>query len=411
MSCFSAADILLPDFHKVDGEKWACIACDQFTSEAKYWEDLDAFVGDAPSALRIILPEYYLGEGDDARIAAIHRTMKNYEKDLLVCHKDAMIYLERTQPDGRVRRGLIGKIDLETYDYRRDAHSLVRATEATVLSRIPPRVRIREGARLEAPHVMLLVDDPADRLISPLAAGKAEMAPAYSFPLAAGGGSVEGRFLTEAQKKAVLAALDRLAGNGDDPFLFAVGDGNHSLASAKAYYDALKEKLGDAAKDHPARYALVEVVNIHDAALTFEPIYRILFGLDPDVFLTDFAAYAAENPGALEITVVSTKNGKTEEHLFRLSDRVHPLPVGVLQKYLDEYLASHPEAKIDYIHDESSLRALAGKEGAIGFLFAGMSKAELFPAVRAGGSLPRKTFSMGVSRDKRYYIEARALEK
>lgn len=416
--CFSPADILLPDFSRTEGSTWAVIACDQFTSEPEYWEEAARTVGDAPSALRLILPECYLGERAE-RVPAINREMRALlDSDFFKTHEDAVLYLERTCPDGRVRRGLIGKIDLECYGYGATDTLPIRSTEGTVLERIPPRVEIRRDAPLELPHVMLLIDDAECRVIEKIAAAT-EGPVLYDFDLMAGGGHVRGMRLTAAECEAIDAELCRLAspeeqerkyGRPSPAFLFAVGDGNHSLASAKATYEELKSVIGaEAAARHPARYALVEVVNLHDTALDFEPIYRVVMGADTEDLLGAFAAYtAAEGDAALgrqEFTVIAG----TDERMLTLP-ATHVQPVGTLQRFLDAYVASHPEVEIDYIHDEASLRALAARPGSIGFLFRGMEKVDLFPAVAAEGPLPRKTFSMGHARDKRYYLDARRIK-
>ncbi len=407
--CFSAADILLPDFSDTDGSKWACIACDQFTSEPEYWAETEKTVGDAPSTLRMILPELYLGEGDEARIEDIHAAMDGYKGNLLSLHKDSMIYLRRTCPTGKVREGLVGKIDLEAYDYRAGSVSPVRATEGTVLSRIPPRVRVRRGAALEAPHVMLLIDDTADSVMN-IARG-AEGVTAYDFDLMQGGGHVTGTFLPASAQEKVCAALAALAEGREEPLHFAVGDGNHSLASAKAYYEELKTSLGEEAKNHPARYALVEVVNIHSDALVFEPIYRVVFGADRADLLSAMAAFAAaQGAGETQTVEVVYKNGEICKESFTFAHGAHSLTVGTLQMFLDEYVKTHEGVEVDYIHDEESLLALSSREGAVGFLFEGMSKSELFSAVEKDGALPRKTFSMGSAREKRYYLECRAIK-
>ncbi len=415
--CFSPADILLPDFTRTDGEKWAVIACDQFTSEPEYWEEAARFVGDAPSALSLILPECYLSERGE-RVGAINAAMAALsEGDFFNEHKGAVLYLERTCPDGRVRRGLIGKIDLECYGYGATDTLPIRATEGTVLDRIPPRMEIRRDAPLELPHVMLLIDDREGRVIEGIAAGT-KGDEVYRFPLMAGGGAVRGVRLTDNEVAAIDEELCRLSSpeeqkakyGAEGPcLLFAVGDGNHSLATAKAIYEELKTKIGaEAAARHPARYALCEVVNLHDAALDFEPIFRVVMNTEPEALLSAFAAFAEKHGDASlpkqEFTAV-TKCGRRTLSLPAL----HVQPVGTLQAFLDDYLKSHPKCEVDYIHDESSLCALAEKENSIGFLFRGMEKADLFPAVAASGPLPRKTFSMGHARDKRYYLEARRI--
>lgn len=406
---FSAADILLPDFEKTEGSRWSVIACDQFTSENEYWEETEKTVGDAPSALRLILPELYLGKNDGERIDAIHKAMDDYKKNVLKVHKDSMIYLRRTCPTGKVREGLIGKIDLEAYDYNKGATTPVRATEGTVLSRIPPRVKVRRGASLELPHVMLLVDDAENRLFSLLGEKRGERA--YAFPLMQGGGAVEGFFVSNEVQEAALSVLDGLG--GQDGLVFAVGDGNHSLASAKAYYEEIKASLGEEkAKNHPARYALAEIVNIHSEALVFEPIYRVVFGANKDDLLSEMKKFADAQSGdipAQSVTVVYQEKSEECKEVFAFPVGAHTLTVGTLQIFLDEYIKKNEGVEVDYIHDESSLLSLASREGAVGFLFDGMKKEELFSAVAHDGALPRKTFSMGVAREKRYYLEAREI--
>ena len=406
---FSAADILLPDFEKTNGTKWSVIACDQFTSEAEYWEETEKTVGDAPSALRLILPELYLGKNDGGRIDAIHTAMDDYKATVLKKHKDSMIYLRRTCPTGKVREGLVGKIDLEAYDYNKGAKTPIRATEGTVLERIPPRVKVRRGASLELPHVMLLIDDAENRLFSLLGEKRGERA--YAFPLMQGGGAVEGFFVSNEVQEAALSVLDGLS--GQDGLVFAVGDGNHSLASAKAYYEEIKASLGEEkAKNHPARYALAEIVNIHSEALVFEPIYRVVFGADRADLLREMKAFAEAQKGktlAQSVEVVYAEDGEERKEKFTFPVGAHTLTVGTLQIFLDEYVKTHEGVEIDYIHGEDSLRALAKKEGAIGFLFDGMRKDELFRTVICDGALPRKTFSMGIAREKRYYLEAREI--
>jgi hypothetical protein len=414
--CYKSADILLPDFTKVDAEKWAVVACDQFTSEPHYWEAAKKAVGDAPSTLNIILPEVYLNETKE-RIPAINATMEEYFSDLLVSHPDSMIYTERVQSDGTTRRGIVMAIDLEAYDFTKGASSLIRATEATVIERIPPRVAIRKDAPIELPHVMLLIDDPDKAVIEPLSA---ENCPeiAYDTPLMLGGGSIVGRFLSDDAKASVEKALDALITPeamakryGDAslaPLMFAVGDGNHSLATAKTIYENLKAELGDKALDSPARYALIEVVNIHDEAMKFEPIYRVAFNVDPDELLSELTKYLDTLDGSAEEQKIEYFCKNASGTLIAKTP-VRQLTVGTLQDFLDIYVASHKGASIDYIHGESSVKSLI-TESSIGFIFSGMSKSELFKTVIYDGALPRKTFSMGHAEDKRYYLECRKIK-
>lgn len=395
--CFTPADILLP---KGNFEKWSVIACDQYTSEPEYWQNAERIVADAPSALRVILPEAYLDEKTPERIEKVNSTMQQYiNSDLLECHENALIYIERVQSDGKVRHGIIGKIDLESYDYRKGASAAIRATEETVLERIPPRVRIRENAPLELPHVMLLIDDPEKTVIEPIKAVKDGFTPLYNFDLMQNGGHISGWKLDAQSAENVINALCRLE-EKNDGLLFCVGDGNHSLASAKACYEKDPNPKN--------RYALVEFVNIHDAALQFEPIYRVVFGIEPNTAIDAFVSacggeYTGE--GAQKFTCV-WNSGSREISVKGTSK----LCVGTLQSFLDAYIKEHTQVRIDYIHGEDSVKKLCRAENTVGFLFDGMRKDELFPAVFTDGSLPRKTFSMGHADDKRFYLEARKIK-
>lgn len=392
------ADILLP---KDNFEKWAVIACDQYTSEQKYWEETEHIVGSAPSTLRITLPEIYLDDNTDERIARINSTMKEYlSSDVFEVNKDAMIYVERMSSNGKVRRGIVGVIDLEDYDYNKGSHSLIRATEQTVLERIPPRVKIRRDAALELPHVMLLVDDPSLTVIEPIAKVKDSLKKAYDFDLMQGGGHITGYFTSSALQQQIGEALNAIIADKDDKLMFAVGDGNHSLATAKECYNLTKSP--------DARYALVEVVNIHDESIEFEPIYRVLFNVDADKFIDEVKTALGEDYSGNDAQVIeyvsAAKSGKIS------AKPSSKLPVGTLQAFLDKYLAEHKEVKIDYIHGENVVYDLCKQENVVGFIFEGMKKSELFDAIKHDGSLPRKTFSMGNACDKRYYIEARKIK-
>lgn len=414
---FLPADILLPDFERFSGTAWSVVACDQYTSEPEYWQDVAGKVGDEPSALNLILPEVYLNESE-TRVPAINATMEQYEKEVLLRHPNSMIYLERTQSNGKVRRGLLGAIDLEQYDYNSGSCSLIRATEGTVLERIPPRLAVRRNAALEIPHVMLLIDDPERTVIEPIADRAETLETAYAFPLLQKSGAVVGRFVDSVGIGRITNALEKLIaperirtryGEGVAPLLFAVGDGNHSLATAKAAYEEIKAEHGNSALFHPARFALVEVVNLHDEALHFEPIYRVMFNVDPDDVLAELERYSFELNGS----------AKPQQARFLSAGRrgtIHfgapaeQLVVGTLQTFIDGYLAMHPEASVDYIHGTKSVEALAMRERSVGFLFSGMEKSELFGAVMHDGALPRKTFSMGAAADKRFYLECRRIK-
>ena len=396
MKHFTPADILLP---KKDFDKWAVVACDQYTSEPDYWNDVESIVGSAPSALRIILPEIYLSDDNSERVNAINKTMQEYlDGDVFDLHEDSMIYVER-ESGGSIRRGIVGLIDLEDYDYRKGADSAIRATEATVLERIPPRVQIRKDAPLEMPHILLLIDDPSKSVIEPLAEQKDGFEQAYGFELMKKGGHIDGYFLPDDVITRVQDALEALIADKDDKLLFAVGDGNHSLATAKECYNLSHDPL--------ARYALVEVVNIHDDSIQFEPIYRVLFNVDAEDFIEKFSAYT-DSKGSMNYQDFEYITAECSGELKVKSTA--KLPVGTLQGFIDRYMKDNPEVKIDYIHGKDVVRNLCAQKNTLGFIFEGMGKDELFPAITADGSLPRKTFSMGHAEDKRYYIEARKIK-
>ena len=400
------ADILLPDFDKTDGRLWATVACDQFTGEPEYWQRVDAEVGDAPSTLRLMLPEAFLSESSE-RVPKIHAAMRSYlDSGVLVPHRRRAVWLDRTQSNGLVRRGLVAAIDLEEYDFSEGSTSPIRATERTVPERIPPRIGVRRGAPLEMPHVMLLIDDPADSILWRFSERAAD---AYDFDLMEGGGHVRGGFVGASELKDINVALDELVARRtgtDAPILFAVGDGNHSLATAKTVWE--EYKAAGAPADHPARYALCEVVNLHDPALEFEPIYRLASGCDIPRLMLEFRAYAGrlcgcEKPQEFEVVM----NGGREKITVAHPEKA--LPVATLQDFLDRYASDAP-LELDYIHGIDSLVSLAGARGKVGFIFEGMKKSELFRAVEKNGALPRKTFSMGHAADKRYYIECRRID-
>ncbi len=407
---FLPADILLPAFPayaSADWQRWAVIACDQFTSQPEYWEKAADIAGGSPSALNLILPEAYLEDDADGRIARIQDSMRRYLADgIFREYKDSFVYTERMTSDG-LRCGIVGMIDLEEYDYTPESTAAVRATEETVASRIPPRVRIRRGAPLELPHIMILINDPGKTVTEPLAAKKAGMKKLYDTELMLGGGRIEGYLAEGDIKEDILSALDKLAEKS--AFVYAMGDGNHSLATAKAYYEELKKNSpGEDLSGHPARYALAEIVNLHSDAIRFEGIHRIVTGIDTEKFLEDMTdalglSATAEDCGTIDI-ILGT--GEAEYAVKRPSS---PLEVGSVQMFIDGYLKENG-GSVDYIHGADTVRELVKKnEGSVGILLPDMKKEELFPAVEKGGSLPRKTFSMGHAEDKRYYIEARKI--
>ncbi len=416
---FRPADILLPQ--DCDLSKWSVVACDQYTSQPEYWERVERYVGAAPSALHLILPESSLeGPNVEQDITEINLTMAHYlREDRFRTYPDSLIYVERTLDGGKVRHGLVGMVDLEQYDYEPGASTLIRATEGTVLTRIPPRVKVRKNAPIELPHVLLLTDDPQKTVIEPLAAQTEAMEEVYDFELMERGGHIRGWRLNQAQMETVAAALTALAqpetfekryqAPGKPVLLFAVGDGNHSLATAKACYERQKEFVPQEQwADLPARYALVELTNLHDASLEFEPIHRVLFGVDPKALLQDFlAAYEGAHLGQGEGHVIEFLHAEGAGRIT-VPHPTAQLPVGTLQSFLDDYLPAHG-GRIDYIHGDEVARGLGRKEGNLAFLLPAMEKRQLFPTVIFDGVLPRKTFSMGHANDKRFYLEARKI--
>ncbi len=413
---FCPADILLPNV--ADLTRWSVVACDQYTSEPEYWSRVDRFVGDAPSALRLILPESRLENPDvEEEIAEINRKMVEYQQAGIFREvPGALIYVERTQQNGAVRRGIVGMADLEDYDYRPGSSTLIRATEGTVLSRIPPRVKVRWHAELELPHIMLLIDDRDRTVIESLAGQKDEMEPVYDFQLMEGGGHLAGWKLNEAQLEQVAEGLRALCSQeafdrhyqvaGQPVLLFATGDGNHSLAAAKTVYEQLKREQSQLAAK--ARYALAEVVNLHDDALEFEPIHRVVMGVEPEKLVEELlaafpGAYLGEGQGHRIRFVHGTAQGT-----ITVPNPKAQLAVGTLQSWLDGYVAAH-SCKVDYIHGDGVITELGTRPGNIGFLLPPMEKEELFRTVMEDGVLPRKTFSMGEAHDKRFYLEARKI--
>lgn len=412
MSVFKPADILLPNTD--DMQKWAVIACDQFSSNPAYWQRVRRTAGEGLSAIHLILPEAELGAPDEEqRIEKINKTMEQYlREDVFKTYQNSLIYVERTLEDGSIRKGLVGMVDLDGYDYAAGSVSEIRATEKTVVERIPPRMKVRRGAAVELPHVLLLCDDHDKCLIEPVAAIKDTLPVVYDFDLMEDGGHIVGRLVQGDAVAAFEAALadyeahvsEKYVGLPGTPMTFAVGDGNHSLATAKACYEELK--AADPDKDlscHPARYALVELENIHDEAQVFEPIHRVVFRTDTEKLLQDLEAVCAED-GFPVTWYIADRSG-----VIYLDKSRSQLAVGALQSFLDQWLEQN-EGEVDYIHDEPDLRQLARQENAIGFLLPAMEKSQLFRGVIADGVLPRKTFSMGHAREKRYYLEGRVIK-
>ena len=434
---FYPADILLPKGQ--DMNKWAVVACDQFTSEPEYWQAVEEKVGDAPSTLRLILPEANLKAPNvDEYIENINNAMKKYLADgVFETLTDSLIYIERQQSDGKIRHGLIGMVDLDAYDFTPGSGALIRATEGTVLDRIPPRAKVRRNAPIELPHVMLLIDDPDKTVIEPLTAAAEGMEKVYDFDLMQDGGHIRGFKLSDKQIDAVANALEGLTTDeamqkkynvsGVAPLLFAVGDGNHSLATAKACYE--EQKKGKTPEEYlalPARYALVEVVNNHDDALQFEPIHRVMFGVPQDALAWLQAKLAEQNGDCKLVTcpdLAAAKAAAAKEsgHALPFVNQAGAgyllvpqpaaqLEVGTLQNALDVMRTAFPDCTIDYIHGEDVVLELGSKPGNMGFLLPPMDKSAFFRTVIFDGALPRKTFSMGEAHEKRYYLECRSIE-
>lgn len=401
--------ILLPG-PQVELARWPVVACDQYTSEPGYWEQAEALVGDAPSTLHLVYPEVYLEEGAP-RIARIHQTMKRYlAEGFFQAPQAGFVLLRRTTQSGG-RLGLVLMVDLEQYDFDPGQLPLIRPTEGTVRARIPPRVAIRSGGALELPHIMLLADDPMGTLIEPLYEARQAFRQCYDLELMLGGGHLTGWWIP-CEALGGFAQAISAHNAGAQGLLFAVGDGNHSLAAARQCWLDLREGLSAAQQaTHPARWAMAELVNLHDPALRFEPIHRLLTGIAPEAVASMWVKAATEagfspqeaTPSAEAAVTMCWQGGRRDMACADPGAFVLP----VLQDFLDRLLQQQPGAQLDYIHGEASLLRLSQQPGALGFLLQGMPKEHLFPQIRTGGLLPRKTFSMGEAYEKRYYMEAR----
>ncbi len=412
------ADILLPR-SDVDMRKWAVIACDQFTSQPEYWKRVDDYVQDAPSMLRLIYPEVYLNTDDkqayEARIVAIQNEMSAYLEDGILeecIHQGYVLTVRQTFAGERI--GLVAALDLEKYDYHVGTDAPVRATEATVKERIPVRVGIREGASLESPHVMVLMDDPKEQLLEVLYEERMNFEKLYDTELMEDGGHVTGYAVTGVYAEQVSARLQQMEASCKGIFL-AVGDGNHSLASAKTCWENVKQNLTEEEKnDHPMRYALVEVVNLYSPSLLFYPIHRVMYDCDDETLVNGFAEYLANRDTQLMETGDDAQADvtflyKENKAAYRIEKRAGHLPVELLQKYLDEYLQKHPGQELDYVHSEAAAEQIAEEGRGCAMLLGVFDKSALFDAIEAGGVLPRKTFSIGEDIQKRYYMECRKL--
>lgn len=433
----AAPEILLPK-PELPREKWAVVACDQYTSEPEYWQEVAHVVGDAPSTLRLIYPEVYLGEAEpEKRIESIRSTMAQYLDDGVLVGHDGMVYVERVAA-GRTRKGLVLCVDLEQYDYNKGSTSLIRATEGTILERLPPRIKIRKGAPLELPHIMILIDDPDNTVIGPLSERKASLEKLYDFDLMMNAGHLAGyRIADRATETSVIAALEALAEPssfakkyelepGTPVLLYAMGDGNHSLATAKAIWEQTKQEASGAqgVMQSPTRYALVELVNLHDESLEFEPIHRVVFEIaqDADLLselleklsgkLREVATVAEMEAEVRMSTPDAQRFGVIRDQgygVVEVGKAPSNLPVGSLQSVLDPFMKAGRAREIDYVHGTEATDKLGKKKGNMGFFLPPMNKHDLFKTVIVDGALPRKTFSMGEAEEKRFYMECRKL--
>ncbi len=426
-------DILIPNA-AIDLSKWSVIACDQFTSQPDYWKRVRKIVDQFPSTLNLILPEAYLGKPEEqALIASIRQTMQSYLDDKTIIPLEGMVLVERTSSLG-TRHGVLIALDLEKYDFEKGSSSIIRATEGTIIERLPPRIRIRENAILELPHILVLIDDPNKIVIEPLWNSISQSSKIYDFDLMLESGHLRGYLINEIDiEQKMVKVLEKFSQpvyfhkkygltNHKDVLLFAVGDGNHSLATAKAIWEKKKESLP---ADHPLRYALVEIENIHDPGLFFEPIHRVLFGINQDMIKAVRIHYGEkayiEVCQTYQEMIIKVKESSSEKQMIGLisSDFIgvmyidHPLsnlPVGSLQIFLDNFLGNGFADGIDYIHGADSLLEVSQKQNNFGFYLPAMDKNELFKTVILDGALPRKTFSMGEAKDKRFYLECRRIQ-
>ncbi len=420
---FNTAKMLLPSFHKTDKmEKWSVVACDQYTSQPDYWQRVKERVEGYKSTYNLVLPEVYLEDADfEQRIKNINNEIDSYIADGVFEETEpCYIYVERTLADGSKRLGIMGAVDLEEYDFNKGSKSKVRATEGTVIERIPPRLKVRQNAAAEFSHIMMLIDDAQKEIIEPLADKKQKFEKLYDFCLMENGGKIEGYKLDKETQELIKNKLNELdnidAFNKkygvleENALIYAVGDGNHSLATAKTNYENIKKQVGEElAKNSPARYALAELVNLHDSSLVFEAIHRVVFDVDENNFIDELSKYyqvgeTAENANAQKIVLLTTSGEMT----LYIQNPSCNLAVGSIQAFIDEYLNKFG-GKVDYIHGADTVRELT-VSGCVGIILDAMEKSSLYKTVIVDGSLPRKTFSMGEAYDKRYYLEGRKIK-
>jgi uncharacterized protein (DUF1015 family) len=429
--------ILLPN-PAVDLSQWAVIACDQYTSQVDYWNNVEAQVGNAPSTLRLTFPEIYLEDADkNERIGHINAAMRKYLTDgTLMQQKPGFVLVDRKTSLAASRKGLVVALDLEQYDFSVGSKTLIRATEGTIVERLPPRIKVRESAEIELPHIMVLIDDPDKTVIEPLF--DFPLSKVYDFDLMLNGGHIQGYLIDDLEQiDAIAQALAKLAGiqltgePAEDVLLYAMGDGNHSFATAKAIWEKLKLDAVDqeSIMSHPARYALVELVNLHDEGLEFEAIHRVVFKTSLDALLSGLEHFSSTVGTGFSLHTVSTLEEAKALATADISGKRHAIPyiaqgaygvafienpkftleVATLQNFLDDFLKHNPGAELDYIHGVEAVEELSAKPGAVGFLLPALSKFHLFKSIAQDGALPRKTFSMGEADEKRFYLECRKI--
>lgn len=397
MRIFDKTDILIPQ--NVDMGKWACVACDQYTSEPEYWEAVENIVSEVPSTLRMMLPEAYLETRDNKENSEMmYSYMNKYlANDVFKCYEDSLIYVERTLESGLCRLGLVGAIDLDCYDWAEGTNTPVRATEGTIESRLPTRVNIRIEAPIEMPHIMVFINDPSMEIIPSAKGGEV----VYDFDLMQRGGHIMGSLVSDTE--AVLSKLDAMSGS----ITYAMGDGNHSLAAAKKTWEKIKENLTEEEKmSHPAKYALVELVNIHDEAVTIEPIHRLVFGTVAETFVEKAMEVFPASETGKEILV---KSGEVETKILVPNVTIGEL-VDMVENFCKAYIADNG-GEIDYIHGDDTTLKLGAKPNSGVVLIPAMDKSEVFSSVEKSGPFPRKSFSIGHAQDKRYYLECRKIVK